>query len=66
LTKENALDWFQQLEFYLRGERLWKVIEQVMTERANPTRLTETATPGQPTPERSPEQETLTQLGTAS
>ncbi len=30
LTKENALDWFWIMESHLRGERLWKVIQEVI------------------------------------
>src|SRR5437667_12760175 len=33
LTKENAPDWFQQMESHLRGEKQWKVIREVITER---------------------------------
>ncbi len=34
LTKENAPDWFRILESHLRGERLWKVIQDVIEKQA--------------------------------
>ncbi len=61
LTKENAPDWFQQMESHLRGEKQWKVIREVITEREREAaevvaRTPETTPlPGQATPEGTPE-----------
>ena len=61
LTKENAPDWFQQMESHLRGEKQWKVIREVITEREREAaeavaRTPETTPlPGQATPEGIPE-----------
>jgi gag-polypeptide of LTR copia-type/Zinc knuckle len=71
LTKENAPDWFQQMESHLRGERQWKVIQDVETERQREAAEAAAKTPekaalpaeagtdstGQATPEGTPEPE---------
>ena len=60
LTKENAPDWFQQMESHLRGEKQWKVIREVVTEREREAAEAAARTPdtmplpGQATPEGSP------------
>ena len=33
LIKENAPDWFQQMESHLRGELQWKIIQDVVTKQ---------------------------------
>ena len=33
LSKENAPNWFCQMESHLCGERLWKVIQDVIKEQ---------------------------------
>ncbi len=35
LTKENAPDWFRIMESHLRGEKLWKVIQEVIRKQAS-------------------------------
>ncbi len=50
LTKENAPDWFRILESHLRGERLWKVIQDVIEKRNRPIAAA-TAASSAPSPE---------------
>ena len=46
LTKENAPDWFRLMESQLRGEKLWKTIQDVIEKRgASATAATPAATP---------------------
>src|SRR5438034_2658634 len=59
LIKENAPDWFQQMESHLRDEKQWKVIQQVITERERLAAITAARTPKitplPETPEGTPE-----------
>ena len=61
LIKENAPDWFQQMESHLRGEKQWKVIRAVITEREREAAEAAARTPEmmplpvQVTPEGTPE-----------
>ena len=44
LTKENAPDWFRIMESHLRGEKSWKVIQDVIGKRKQPAAATPSAT----------------------
>jgi transposase InsO family protein len=51
LTKENAPDWFRMMESHLRGERLWKVIQDVIDTHNRGPRSTNTTPAGTPSAE---------------
>ena len=68
LTKENAPDWFQQMESHLHDEKQWKIIREVIIKQKRETAKVAVRTPDmtslpeQATPEGTPEPASSTAL----